>query len=381
MANRKVTLPNGNVVTIDDSGNIVSGNAAGTSTTPSVTQPVVQPNAPAVVQPPTQQLTPGMTGPAVKQLQDYLVSKGLLTAEQVATGPGTYGPATTAAVAKLQQQMGVDNSSGVGYYGPRTISALSTSNQSSQNNQTQTPAQTTVQQQTADINTFNPNYGVNNDQWAQMNDTQRAVISAAYTAKQSAYNTNGQQLTFADALTQAAKDPNIVSQYADAAKLDAQTFSQNLQNLQNASTSTGEQQQMQFENDRKQLAEQSAAKGQAYSGFRNQAQEQLGKTEAGIVQSSRSALQQQLNSATSAFESKYGTAATTPATANYNDPLNSSNVSLSGQTIAGSNTPATLTGALAGGVTGSQPIAQNNAVNAKATDLYNLANFTPQLTA
>ena len=72
---------------------------------------------------PTTALQPGATGPAVKQLQDYLVSLGLMTQAQVNTGYGTYGPQTTAAVAKLQQQLGVNNSSGPGYYGPQTIAA------------------------------------------------------------------------------------------------------------------------------------------------------------------------------------------------------------------------------------------------------------------
>lgn len=74
--------------------------------------------------PPTTNLQPGSTGPAVTQLQQYLLSKGLLTQADINTGPGIYGPKTTAAVQKLQQQLGVDNSSGVGYWGPRTIQAI-----------------------------------------------------------------------------------------------------------------------------------------------------------------------------------------------------------------------------------------------------------------
>lgn len=76
---------------------------------------------------PTTNLQPGDTGDQVKKLQDYLVSKGLMTQEQVNTGYGTYGPQTTAAVKKLQEQLGVDNSSGVGYFGPRTIAAITKS--------------------------------------------------------------------------------------------------------------------------------------------------------------------------------------------------------------------------------------------------------------
>lgn len=82
---------------------------------------------------PTQNLQPGMTGDAVKQLQDYLVSQGFMTQAQVNTGYGTYGPQTTAAVAKLQKALGVDNSSGPGYWGPKTISALQSNQGSTQN--------------------------------------------------------------------------------------------------------------------------------------------------------------------------------------------------------------------------------------------------------
>lgn len=73
---------------------------------------------------PSANLQPGATGSEVKKLQDYLVSQGLMTREQVNTGYGTYGPQTTAAVKALQEKLGVDNSTGVGYFGPKTIAAI-----------------------------------------------------------------------------------------------------------------------------------------------------------------------------------------------------------------------------------------------------------------
>lgn len=72
---------------------------------------------------PNTNLQPGQTGAEVKKLQDFLVSKGLMTPQEVATGPGIYGPRTTAAVKKFQEQNGVDNTSGPGYWGPRTRAA------------------------------------------------------------------------------------------------------------------------------------------------------------------------------------------------------------------------------------------------------------------
>ena len=74
---------------------------------------------------PTTNLQPGATGPEVEKLQRFLVANNYLTQQQMDTGPGIYGPQTTAAVAKLQNDLAVDNSSGPGYWGPKTIAALS----------------------------------------------------------------------------------------------------------------------------------------------------------------------------------------------------------------------------------------------------------------
>lgn len=69
-------------------------------------------------------LQPGATGPEVQKLQEYLVSGGYMTQDQMNTGPGIYGPRTTAAVKALQAKLGVDNSSGPGYFGPKTRAAI-----------------------------------------------------------------------------------------------------------------------------------------------------------------------------------------------------------------------------------------------------------------
>ena len=94
---------------------------------------------------PTIDLQPGsMNTAAVKQLQDYLVSQGYMTAAQEATGPGTYGPQTTAAVKAWQQAKGVNNSSGPGYWGPLSIAAASgSSNTNTNTSTTQTPITST----------------------------------------------------------------------------------------------------------------------------------------------------------------------------------------------------------------------------------------------
>jgi N-acetylmuramoyl-L-alanine amidase len=63
----------------------------------------------------------GTKGPKVKQLQDALVQLKYMTKEQVATGPGIYGPKTEAAVKKFQADHKVPTT---GFYGELTHAAL-----------------------------------------------------------------------------------------------------------------------------------------------------------------------------------------------------------------------------------------------------------------
>ncbi|MGC4122473.1 MAG: peptidoglycan-binding protein [Myxococcales bacterium] len=72
---------------------------------------------------PPQDLRRGQTGQAVKDLQNTLVKLGYLSAAKMATGPGTFGPATEAAVKAFQSAHGVPST---GYYGPMTRAALTT---------------------------------------------------------------------------------------------------------------------------------------------------------------------------------------------------------------------------------------------------------------
>lgn len=69
-------------------------------------------------------LQPGMSGNDVKTLQNYLIQQGY----QIPSGAtGFYGPETTAAVLELQKKLGVDYSSGPGYFGPKTKAGVATS--------------------------------------------------------------------------------------------------------------------------------------------------------------------------------------------------------------------------------------------------------------
>jgi hypothetical protein len=115
--------------TVDATGNLIAPPPSTQTTqptqqtTPTTEQPQETSSAPT---PPSFQesLAPGAKGQDVSALQSYLVQMGYLTPDQVAGGQGIYGPKTTAAVAKLQQDLGVEAGTGAGYYGPQTKAAL-----------------------------------------------------------------------------------------------------------------------------------------------------------------------------------------------------------------------------------------------------------------
>ncbi|MCP3139304.1 peptidoglycan-binding protein [Pyxidicoccus xibeiensis] len=71
---------------------------------------------------PRKDLKRGATGEDVAAVQDSLVELGYLTKEQVATGPGLFGPQTEAALKKFQQEHGVTAN---GEYAASTREALS----------------------------------------------------------------------------------------------------------------------------------------------------------------------------------------------------------------------------------------------------------------
>lgn len=88
------------------------------------TAPTTQTTQNTQTQAPTTNLQQGAQGQDVAQLQNYLAQMGYLTPDQISTGQGIYGPQTTAAVAKLQQDLGIQAGTGAGAYGPQTQAAL-----------------------------------------------------------------------------------------------------------------------------------------------------------------------------------------------------------------------------------------------------------------
>lgn len=258
----------------------------------------------------------------------------------------------------------------LGYSGTDTFTAASgtgTQTGTTGTNSTSTQVASTVSD--VDLTSKLLALGLSQDQISQLDPTQKALLATVGDIATNTY-ANGSGITLNDALTYAAQDPTILAKYGDALKIDQATMQQGLQQLQQSTNQQSQQYQQQFENDRKSLSDAQAAAGTAYSGFRGQAQKQLADQEGGIVTSSKQALQKSLQDATTAFETKYGTSATNPATATYLDPTLASNVSLSGLDTPGTTNPTTLAGTTTGGITGTQPIAKQQDILAKAASTY-----------
>lgn len=246
----------------------------------------------------------------------------------------------------------------------KTTSSGSSSSASSKS--TGSPASSSSAPQGIAYNPAWASHGVTLDIWNQMNDVQRVQASIAMTSALTSYASNASSLSVADATAAALKDPNIISKYADALKIDQAQLTAGISDLQTSISTTAQSQATQFETERKALAEQEAAAGTAYSGFRGKAQENLGQAEAGIVTSTRLQAQQKLREAQQAFESKWGTAATPTASITYVNPL-TGGTTMSGQIADNQPTAAeTLSGATVGGITGTQ-------IGAKSADVEALA--------
>ena len=76
----------------------------------------------------TSNLGPGLQNDPnqVRALQSALVAAGYMTQAQMNTGPGIYGPQTTAAVATWQKQNGIPTSGNDGFFGPVSKNFIST---------------------------------------------------------------------------------------------------------------------------------------------------------------------------------------------------------------------------------------------------------------
>ncbi|RKG91144.1 peptidoglycan-binding protein [Corallococcus terminator] len=145
---------------------------------------------------PEKNLKRGDTGEDVKQLQDSLVQLGYLTHEQVATGPGLFGPQTQAALEKFQGDNGV---TAHGHYEAATREALSKSlTRSAQaGGKTQGPA---MSAEAAFITQFTSQYNPNGPRGSTNCGPASLAMSLAYTGHMPPGLTKEQQVDHARAL-------------------------------------------------------------------------------------------------------------------------------------------------------------------------------------
>lgn len=284
-----------------------------------------------------------MAGPTYNE-GDYVPGKGILMPDGTyrASQPGDVGDNTGDAVLNQTDNSSKTNSSGGG------------------NDSGMSPE---------DMWTYAAKTGITQDQYNKLNATQQGLLAVVGESVGTLYSSGSSGVTLDDAINNAKNDPSIVQKYSDALSTDTNNFTDTLNQLQQSASITAKNQAIQFQNDRKQLADSEAAAGTAYSGFRGEAQKNLEDTESGIIQSSNAQNLNQLNTLRQNFASKYGTAATPTANISFTDPLNGGNTSISGLDQAGGNQTA---------LSGSTPTLIGSAALQKNADINSLASTNYQ---
>lgn len=162
--------------------------------------------------------------------------------------------------------------------------------------------------------TFDPNSipGLS-EIWGQLTPSQQAFVQSAHGVVQSQYNAGGAATvdndTWNKALQIAATDPTIQSTYGDAAKEGTQQLGFQLSQITGNYDAAQAAQQATLFQQKKDLDTQIAQAGQAYSGFGEQAKEQLSANQNNIIQSTRSQYATQLQNLGQGYESKFGSTA------------------------------------------------------------------------
>jgi len=218
---------------------------------------------------PQTNLSPGQTGQEVAKLQQFLRQQGLLSDSDIATGPGIYGPRTTAAVKSWQRANGVDNSSGPGHWGPRSIQVAS-----GRGNQRET--QESVDSQYAEVASRNPKVAslINNG------DTIESVISALQNGDLSTITDSFGMPFDVETQQKAIEDSNANTRAYFKALEDRETadtesaLAQKQADYQNYLLNSGQQ----FEVDKTKADQNAANSGVLFSGGRVQKEKNLERT-------------------------------------------------------------------------------------------------------
>lgn len=301
-------------------------------------------------------LQPGSQGNDVKKLQQWLVQNGFNIPDGAT---GYYGPQTQAAVSQWQQRSGIDTQGNPGYFGPisksyiqkQTAGAGGTSGGNQSLSQTNLDSLHFMGFSDAQIQSMSPadrqNFSMTGDYLKKQTDLGNVVQENSAASLQKAY-------------TAALNDPDIKSKYSDIQQADQANFQNNLQAFQTTTDVDTANQRLAFQKQQKDLAEQAASAGQAYSGFRGQAKKILDTQQSGIVKSSMSQIKQNLQSSLNPLEQYYGSSKLAGLFPNqniqYNNPLTG------GTNTIGYNPVGTLTG--------TQPGQKKADVNSRQSQIY-----------
>jgi len=246
---------------------------------------------------PQNNLRPGQSGQAVAQLQQFLQSQGMLSAADIATGPGIYGPRTTAAVKKWQQQNGVDNSSGPGYWGPRSIQAAS-----GRGNVPETQA--SVDAQYRDAISKNPAVNSLTKDGSSLDEIISALqsgnLSGITDAQGMPFSVRDQQKALAS-----AEEDNALYYEALQEKETAETESslaQKQSDFQNYLLNSGQQ----FQEDKTEMDQSAADSGVLFSGGRVQKERNLERAYSQDQDYKRGNFERNIGSTAQDFQYKYG---------------------------------------------------------------------------
>ncbi len=156
--------------------------------------------------------------------------------------------------------------------------------------------------------------------WNQLAPADKAFVTSALGVVKNQYEAGGpvniNKDTWTNALLNIATDPTIKSQYGDVAAMALPALTQSITQLtQDQATAQAVQQATMLQN--KQDLDAKLSQGfLATSGFRQEAEKQLAANNADVIQSTRSTIQQKLQSLGQDYESKFGSAGLPPINVN-----------------------------------------------------------------
>ena len=189
-----------------------------------------------------------------------------------------------------------------------------------------------------------------------MTAIQQMLFEVSHSAQLAAYGQSAISKPVEAYINQATNDPTLLATYGDALNLDTQTLQQGIQNIQTQLNVTAQTQQAQMQQAQAGLEKTFGGQGTAYSSFRQGAQQQLNTQNQGIITSTAQQIQNQLNQAASGYTGTYGSTAAQGQnlSATYLNPLTGQNQTLQGQVLSG--------------ITGTQPLAKQQAIDTEAAN-------------